>query len=116
MDPAIGVSDFEMRPTGLTVEIDPNYQGNGIDLNIAPELVRLARLQTYGSERFSCQQPIFETLRISTAVTAADGKPLLLGMHSLETARASEIATEEERNAVRDRRVLVFVTSKVKQM
>ena len=46
--------------------------------------------------------------------TIADGTTMLVGMHSLETARAGEAATEEERKAVRGRRVLVFVSAKVK--
>ncbi len=113
---SVGATAFEMRPVGITVEMDPVMSADGriIELNIAPELVRYVRDLTYGTGPSTSEQPLFESLKTQTAVTMPDGTSMLLAMHSLEAARAGEAGTEEERAAARDRRVLVFVTAKVK--
>ncbi len=106
---------FEMRPIGTTVEADALWDGGRwIELKFAPEIVGFSRMLTYGTFPTVCPQPLFESLKLQTAIAMPDGTAFLLGMHSLETARAGEAGTEEERAAVRDRRVLVFVTAKVK--
>lgn len=104
---------FEMRPTGFSVEMAPVLVGKNITLNLAPEIVRLIQLTTYGEGAAAAQQPLFETLKLSTMVTVPADTSVLLAMHSLESARAGEAATEEEQKAVKNRRILVFVTSKV---
>ena len=113
---SVGATAFEMRPVGVTVEVDPVISADGriIEINIAPELVRLVGELTYGQGPSTSEQPLFESLKLQTAVTVPDGTSFLLGMHSLESARAGEAGTEEERAAVRDRRILVFLTTKVK--
>ena len=114
---SIGATAFEMRPTGVTVELDPFiWDRSTIMINIAPEIVMLVNELVYGQGHASARQPVFESLKISTSARIADGTSMLLGIHSLETARAAKIATEEERKAVRDRRILVFVTAKIKTL
>ena len=111
-------SAFEMRPLGITVEAEPHVGSNGkmIEINVAPEQVRHVRNLAHGQGAAACRQPLFETLQLQTFLPMPDGTITLLGMHSLETARAGEAGTDEERAAVRGRRVLVFVTAKVKKV
>lgn len=110
-----GPTAFEMRPTGCSVEFEPlvSPDGKNVDIQINPEIVRHVKNLTYGAGAGEALQPLFETFDISTALRVEDGKSALIGIHSLETARAAEIATPEEREAVRDRRVLVFITPKI---
>jgi hypothetical protein len=116
MTTSVGATAFGMQPVGVTVEVDPviSVDGRIIELNIAPELVRHIGELTYGTGPSTSEQPLFESLKLQTSVTMPDGTSFLLAMHSLESARAGEGGTEEERAAVRDRRVLVFLTTKIK--
>jgi hypothetical protein len=111
---SVNATAYEMRPTGITVEVEPILDGKNLKLNIASEIVRLAAMLTHGEGLAAAQQPMFESIKISTAITIPSDATVLLGIHSLESARAGEAATEEEQNAVKNRRILVFVTSKVK--
>ena len=88
--------------------------GSLIRLNIAPQRVLLVGQLVHGIEESTATQPLFESMSINTSVAVADGTTMLLGMHSLETARASDAAEEKDQAAVRGRRVLVFVTGKIK--
>ncbi|MEZ5301773.1 MAG: hypothetical protein R3F11_14145 [Verrucomicrobiales bacterium] len=113
---SVSSTALESRNEGITVEVDNVVQSGGkfIDLNLKSESVAYIREIACGSGPSQSTHPLFETLRIETSATIADGTTMLVGMHSLETARAGEAATEEERKAVRGRRVLVFVSAKVK--
>ena len=113
-----GPTAFEMRPVRISVKLDPLVEDDNrnIQINIVSEMVQLVDRLEYGTGNTKAEQPLFESLKISTAVTVPDGRSALIGIHSLETARAGEAATEEEREAVRDRRVLVFLTVKGKPM
>jgi hypothetical protein len=112
----IGSAIFDTRSTGFTVQMEPlaSADQETIELYISPTHVRHTGNETYGDGRYAIQQPVFETLSLSTKITAINGKPMLIGMHSLETARAAKMASDEERSAMQNRRILVFVTSKVK--
>jgi hypothetical protein len=55
-----------------------------------------------------------ESVKVSTAVTIANGTSMLIGIHSMETARAAKMGTKKEQKAVRNRRILVFVTATIK--
>ncbi len=107
---------FEMRPLGVTLEIDPviSKDGKVIEINIAPELVNIVGETSYGKGPSEKKQPMFETVKHSTAVTVPEGQTCLLTMSSLESARAHKAGTEEEQEQVRDRRILVLMTAKVK--
>ena len=114
-----GPTAFDVRELGAIVELEPSAQpddrGNTvISLSIASELVRLAGELTYSNGTNESRQPLFETMKVATNVRLPDGASILLGMHSLETARAGKSSNDEERAAVRNRRVLVFVSAKVK--
>lgn len=113
---SVGATAFEMRPLGITLEVDPVISSDGriIELNIAPECVEYIRDLTYGKGPSTSEQPLMESVKISTAVTVANGTSILIGIHSLETARAAKIGSKEEQKAVRNRRILVFVTAAVK--
>lgn len=109
---------FEMRPTGVTVEMDPvmNWEGSLIDIKIAPEMVRFSKMLVHGQGDSEAKQPLFESIKLSSSVSMAEGTTLLLGIHSLETARAGEAAKKTEQDAVRGRRILVFLTTTVKAL
>lgn len=108
-----GATAFETRHVGTSVEVDPVLAGDGsvIDVNIAPEIVKFVRNLEHGSVPGATSQPLFETIKLTTAATVPTGTTVLLGMHSLETARAAEAATAEERAEITGRRVLVFLTA-----
>jgi general secretion pathway protein D len=90
---------FEMRPTGVTLEVDPqpgpdNFQ---IDLTLAPEVVEFEGFVNYGSPITAAgtdaagnptrvlitdnriDLPLFATRRVSTNVTVYDGSTVALG-------------------------------------
>lgn len=81
---------FEMRPVGARMEIEPvlSEDGQVVDVNLAPELVRYAGKMEYGSANINNQlvplteQPVFISNKITTAVTLRSGKTALIGMSS----------------------------------
>lgn len=81
---------FEMRPVGARMEIEPvlSEDGQVVDVNMAPELVRYAGKMEYGSANINNQliplteQPVFITNKITTAVTLHSGQTALIGMSS----------------------------------
>lgn len=110
-------SAYSTHHTGIRVELEPNISTNRlISLNLALRNDRLAGELSYGRGSDATQRPLFETMDIQTNVNIADGTSLLLAIHSLETARAGSMATGAEKNAMRDRRVLAFLTAKIKTL
>ncbi len=90
---------FEMRPVGVTLEVDPVVGADGftIELNIAPEVVEFEGFINYGSPIQSAainalgqpttvvltenriEQPVFATRKLTTAVTIWDGQTVAIG-------------------------------------
>jgi len=90
---------FEMRPVGVTMEVDPVLGDDGftIDLNLAPEVVEFEGFINYGSPiqagavdalgnpttvtltENRIEQPVFATRKVTTAVTIWDGQTVGLG-------------------------------------
>jgi len=90
---------FEMRPVGVTLEVDPVVGADGftIELNIAPEVVEFEGFINYGSPIQSgainalgqpttivltenrIEQPVFASRKLSTAVTIWDGQTVAIG-------------------------------------
>ena len=90
---------FEMRPTGVTLEVDPQVGPDSytIDLNLAPEIVEFDGFVNYGSPITAAgtdalgspiqivvtenriDLPIFSTRRAATNVTVYDGATVALG-------------------------------------
>ena len=90
---------FDMRPTGVTLEVDPTIGPDGytIDLNLAPEVVEFEGFINYGSPIQSSgtnslgqpiavvltenriEQPVFSVRKASTAVTIWDGQTVAIG-------------------------------------
>jgi Bacterial type II and III secretion system protein len=71
-------SAFETRNAGDTIEVEPVVlpSGDAINLNIVPQIVRLAgEREIKGTVR----QPTFETQKFTTSACVKDGHPLLLG-------------------------------------
>jgi hypothetical protein len=76
---------FDTRNLGSTLEIEPTLSENGklIDLRLVPEIVYHVGNRvwaewkgTYGNSPI--QMPTIYALRVNTAVTLADGKPMLV--------------------------------------
>jgi Flp pilus assembly secretin CpaC len=85
-DSAIGPAPtaFETRNLGATLEIEPTLSSDGkiIDLRFVPEIVYHVGNQVWAEWKGEhgnspIQMPTFYTLRLTTAVTLADGKPIL---------------------------------------
>jgi general secretion pathway protein D len=90
---------FEMRPVGVTLEVDPVVGADGftIELNIAPEVVEFEGFINYGSPiqtgavdalgqpttvvltENRITQPVFSTRKLTTAVTIWDGQTVAIG-------------------------------------
>lgn len=106
--PITGMSPtaFETRNVGTTLEVDPVLGADDItiDLNLAPELVKLAGYSDWPTEeadiRFKARQPTFYTMKITTQVTLHKGRYVLLG-----TTRPLEPADSRNSNSI----VLWFV-------
>ncbi len=102
---------FDMRPVGLTLEVDPVVDADNItiELNIAPELVYenednvFAIWETDEATTF-VEQPTFFVMKFSTAVTLTDGQPLLATVH-----------TPRDKDGKRDgtKKVLAFVRADI---
>lgn len=81
---------FEMRPVGCRFELDPvlSEDGQTVDVNMAPELVRYAGKVDFGSANINNQlvplteQPVFISNKITTSVTLRSGQTALIGMSS----------------------------------
>ncbi|WP_265596152.1 hypothetical protein [Verrucomicrobium sp. BvORR106] len=81
---------FEMRPVGARMEIEPvlSEDGQVVDVNVAPELVRYAGKVEYGSANINnklvplTEQPVFVSNKITTAVTLHSGQTALIGVSS----------------------------------
>jgi hypothetical protein len=78
-------TSFETRNLGSTFEIEPTIGANGkvIDLRFAPEIVYHVGNETWSEWKdkhgdSSIRMPTMYTMRLTTAVTLADGKPLLV--------------------------------------
>ena len=81
---------FEMRPVGARFELDPVLSDDGqtVDVNMAPELVRYAGKVEFGSANINNQlvplseQPVFISNKITTSVTLRSGQTALIGVTS----------------------------------
>ena len=106
---------FERHHSGIRIEMVAHtsiHRLIGLELKLVND--QLAGELDFGKGEFREQRPLFEQMETSANVYIPDGTSLLLCMHSLETARAGEITPAAERQAARDRRVLVFLTAKIK--
>ena len=90
---------FDMRPTGVTLEVEPNVGNNDyvIELRLAPEIVEFEGFINYGSPITSPTQdvfgnptsvtitenriemPVFSTRRVTTGITIYDGHTVAIG-------------------------------------
>ncbi|MDF1824165.1 MAG: hypothetical protein P1U68_05965 [Verrucomicrobiales bacterium] len=76
----IGATAFETRHVGVTLEVDPviGADNTTIDLNLAPEMVRLEGHTVWPNEeidaKFRAQIPTFYTMKTTTQITTLDGR------------------------------------------
>jgi len=95
---------FEMKPTGITLEVEPTVGPDGytIDLVLAPRVVEFDGFINYGSPIFAnvdfisilganlasgnilvtanvINQPVFSTREVTTQVSVYDGQTVVLG-------------------------------------
>ena len=106
---------FEMRPVGVTLEVDPvlGADGQTIDLNLAPEIVELSGEDVIqevplGSRTLATiRQPRFYTMKVQTSVTLENGASQWIG---------TLIPRNDDGEIDSGRRVLVFVTAKIVRM
>lgn len=103
---------FEMRPVGVTVEVDPvlGADGHTIDLNLAPEIVELTGEDVVqeiplGTRTFTTMRmPRFYVMKVQTAVTIEAGGTQWIG---------TLIPRDDEGKMDAERRILVLVTARV---
>ncbi len=81
--PAASLISYTLRSTGWTAEIEMTISDDGetVDLNLAPEFVRLCGLETQ-SPSGEIRQPVFETSKIATQIVTKFGQPTLAGTFS----------------------------------
>lgn len=77
-------SSFETRNVGFTLEIEPTIGGNDtiIDLRFAPDTVTFVDRAKWGQGSSSTEMPVFESQRMTTALTLRSGVPMLTGTPS----------------------------------
>ncbi|MEM1442890.1 MAG: hypothetical protein AAGF67_11150, partial [Verrucomicrobiota bacterium] len=112
--PVTGVTPtaFETRNVGVTVEVDPviGADDTTIDLNLAPEIVKLEGHTTWANdehhEESQVRLPTFYTMKTTTQVTLLDG----------EYAFLSTLRPLEPAEKGRDALVLLFVRADLGSM
>lgn len=87
---------FDVKNAGWTMEIEMTIGDDGqtVDLNLAPQLVRLCGLETLNPSG-EVVQPVFETSKITTQVLTKFGQPTLAGTFS-PPARAGMTGGNQE--------------------
>lgn len=77
---------FETRNLGTTLEVEPTFGETNafIEIRVSPEIVYHVKNDVWAEWKdkhgeANIMMPVFYTLRLNTAVTAANGKPCLLG-------------------------------------
>jgi len=101
---------FETRNLGVTLEVDPVVGSAGVvvDLNLAPEIVKLEEIAKWPVKsidpKFQTEMPTFYTMKITTQVTGKSGHYILMG-----TTRPLKSADPKRSNPI----VLHFVRSDV---
>ncbi len=88
-------TNFTTRNVGDAIEVDSALADDGRSVHVvmAPERVRLLTIRS----QEDCQQPIFETQRLSTSVTLAFNRPLLVGTMSPPVNTGADHGNTEER-------------------
>lgn len=91
----LSATTWEYRNVGESMEIDPvlGEDGATVDLNIAPETLRLVGETKFGE----AIQPVFETQKMNTAVTTSIGQPCLLGTMSRPCRTGAPGGNQEDR-------------------
>jgi Flp pilus assembly secretin CpaC len=108
----VTATTFTTRNTGHTLEVDPilGSDGETIDLNIAPEIVVYGGEKEYGQGPARITQPIFHTMRVSTAVSMKSGQYALIGVQTpfppLKSKDKSGLGHPDQAGG---KRLLVFV-------
>ena len=103
---------FETRNTGWTLEVDPVLRADGetVDLNIATENVEHVGEKDWGQQESRMSQPVFNSMRNSTAIATHSGNWALIGMHKPSpTINALKASTANDM----DERIIVLVRSDV---
>ena len=83
--PAPALPDaFETRNTGFTLEIEPTIGGNDkiIDLRFAPDIVTMVERVKWGQGASEAEMPVFESQRLTTALSTRSGVPIFVGTPS----------------------------------
>lgn len=106
----INATAFETRNVGVTLEVDPvlGADNTTIDLNLAPELVKLEGYTIWPNEdidaEFRAELPTFYTMKTTSQVTTLDGRYAFMS-----TLRPLEPSDPKRKNAL----VLLFVRADV---
>jgi len=114
------VTAFETRNVGDTLEVEPVVQPDGrtCEINLVPQRVSLVgfRQEPDAPDMLKAPQPIFDTQKITTAVTTTDGQPHFLGTMSRTSSRgpASGEVDPEVRLAFLHTSVVEVPTGKAK--
>lgn len=129
--------DFEMRPVGFRLEVDPvvSQDGSRIEMNLAPELIGFAGFVNYSSPikavvadkdgkaqeviltENKVVQPVFETLKTVTAASIPSTHVLVLGGASGGTLPSATTPPDLKREAKLEGKpthaVFFFIQAKV---
>ena len=74
-------SDFETRNAGTSLEVEPTLGEDDatVDVTVAPEIVTLLGMDTYGDPSKGIVQPRFMTRKLSTSISLKDGTTAFIG-------------------------------------
>ena len=103
-------SSFETRNTGVNLEIEPTIAAGGrtVDLRVYFEMIERASLTTWTEFRdpwgdASVRMPVFDSKRVTTGVSLADGVFELLNVYNAKPVAVPAVTT----------RMMVFVRAEV---
>lgn len=80
----VAPSSFETRNIGFNLEVEATMSEDNqiVDVQLSPETVTLVDRVKWGQGISQTEMPIFETQRITTALTLVTGQPALVGTPS----------------------------------
>ena len=103
-------SSFEVRNTGINLEIEPTVAGGGrmVDLRVYFEMIERASLTTWTEFRdpwgdASVRMPVFDSKRVTSGITLADGVFELLNVCNAKPLAVPAVIT----------RMMVFVCADI---
>jgi hypothetical protein len=105
---------FEVRQTGVDFSIDTALDPSGqvLEVNVSPEMTAYLGEKTYGKDEAEMTQPVFYSLKTTTAIALKPGEYSLIAVHTPHGAVGADGMPAPDRA----KRLLVFLRATVLEM